>query len=432
MQKDEQELNHKTWLFSIIRKDFFSIPISIRIISLSMFLFVLWRGLWGDTFFSLYIKTIVNNVFRVAVIASLLPLIKMFFSVSIGALDDHSNIRSIIFVSKVIAVLMSVCFFFAGFEHSMLLLIIAVVLNGISWAALTTSYECLMRQYGKKENGSTIFGLYFSSYNAAYVVWALIAAVLVRYVSLPYLFLFIWVFASISFITDSKLPNLSRKKIKEFLGKESFLHQFLREVISLSAIRNSFAALRSTSGKIYKALGYEFIFNVLNYIWFIFIPIVAIKSNLSLSQIAVIFAIMRLPYVIDFFTGEIADKYNKKKFILIILLFLSFLYALLGFRDGFGSIIIISLGIAFGLSMLRPVISWLISYYIDPSVWGKITWIQEFTANFWAMFGALFFGVLTLFLGMSASFIIIGVWIFLIATIGIIKKFHLLPKRWNE
>jgi sugar phosphate permease len=85
---------------------------------------------------------------------------------------------------------------------------------------------------------------------------------------------------------------------------------------------------------------------VLNYIGLIFIPIVAIQNNLSLSQIAIIFVIMRLPYVIDFFSGEFADKYSKKRFILITLFFLSFLFALLGFKNSFGSIITISFGIS--------------------------------------------------------------------------------------
>ena len=142
------------------------------------------------------------------------------------------------------------------------------------------------------------------------------------------------------------MPNLSKKKIKEFLGKESFLHQFFREVFSFASIRRAFASLKTANKRLYHALGYEFIFNVLNYIGFIFIPIVAIRINLSLSQIAVIFAIMRVPYLIDFFTGEFADKYSKRRFILIVLLFLSFLFALLGFKDNFGGIITITLGIS--------------------------------------------------------------------------------------
>ncbi|MEI8090873.1 MAG: hypothetical protein WCG98_01045 [bacterium] len=52
----------------------------------------------------------------------------------------------------------------------------------------------------------------------------------------------------------------------------------------------------------FRALSNEFIFNILNYIGFIFIPIAAAKNNLTLSQIAIVFAAMRLPYVMNFFT----------------------------------------------------------------------------------------------------------------------------------
>jgi MFS family permease len=226
------------------------------------------------------------------------------------------------------------------------LLVITVALNAIAGATLMTSYQSLIRQHEKKHGKSTAFGLYFSGFNFAYVIGALLAAILIQYVSLPYLYLFIGLFALISFFTDIKLPQLSKKKIKEFLGKESFLHQFFREVFSFAPIKKTFVALRNANKRIYQALGFEFLFNVLNYIGFIFIPIVAIENNLTLSQIAIIFAVMKFPYVIDFFTGEFADKYSKRRFTLIVLLFLSFLIALLGFKDSFGSIMIISFGIA--------------------------------------------------------------------------------------
>lgn len=425
MNNDNHEHNG---IIKVIEKDFFSIPISIRMVSLSVFLFILWWWLWGDTFFSIYIKSIIDNVFWIAVIAAVLSLIKMIFSINIGTLDDHSNIKSIIFLGKGIYILTSIFFFLAGIEKSVILLIIAVLLNGIWYATLITSYESIIRQYGKKGNRSTVFGLYFSSFNFAYVVGGLISVFLIKYISLPYLFLFVWFFSCISFITDTKLPNLSKKKIKAFLGKESFLHQFFHEVFSFSTIKKTFVSLQNVNKKLFQALEFEFVFNVLNYIGLIFIPIVAIENNLSLSQIAIIFVIMRVPYVIDFFTGEFADKYSKRRFILIVLFFISFLFALLGFKDSFGSIITISLGISTWLSLIRPVISWLISDYVDPGMWGKVTWIQEFTLNFGSMCGALIFWILSLVFGMGNSFIIIGILIFIFAWIGIAKRFHIFQK----
>jgi hypothetical protein len=41
--------------------------------------------------------------------------------------------------------------------------------------------------------------------------------------------------------------------------------------------------------------------NFLNYTSYLFIPIVAAENNLSLSQIALVFAAMKLPYVVNVF-----------------------------------------------------------------------------------------------------------------------------------
>ncbi len=429
IQNTAPQKNNKTWFFSVIKKDFFSIPTSIRMISLSVFLFVLWWALWGDTFFSVYIAYIIDNVFWISIIAAIIPFVRMIFDIGMGEVEDHSDIKSIIFLGKWIYVISSILLFVAGIEKSVILLVVASIITGLAGAALLTSYQSFIRNNAQKENRSTVFGLYFSSMNLAYVIGALIAAVLIQYTTLPYLFLFVAVFSVISFFTDKKLPNLSKKKIREFMGKESFLHNFFRQIFSIAPIKKTFVTLKNADKKLYNALGFELLFNILNYIGLIFIPIIAVQSHFSLSVIAIIFAIMRFPYVIDFFTWEFADKYSKRKFILIVLLFLSFLFALLGFRDGVGSIMIISFGIALGLSAIRPVISWLVSDYTDAGASGKITWVQEFVVNFGSMFGSVAFGVLTLILGMNNTFILIGIIVFIIALIGIIRRFHLFQKK---
>lgn len=193
-------------------------------------------------------------------------------------------------------------YFAAGMCHSVVLLVIAVLINGFATASLFTTYQTFIRKHSRKHTRGKIFGLFFSSLNFAYIVGALIASVFIRYVDLPHLFLFISLFAVISFFTDQKLPNLSRKKIKEFLGKDTFLHKFFTEVFSLRAIKKVFVTMKKYSTRMYYALGFEFLFNMLNYIGFIFIPIVSVKNNLTLSEIAIVFAVMRIPYLIDFFT----------------------------------------------------------------------------------------------------------------------------------
>lgn len=92
--------NEHNGIIRIIQKDFFSIPVSIRVIGFSLFIFILGRGLGADVFFSLYIKSIVNKVFLISIIGALLSLGKMVFSIPVGEIDDHADLKSVLFVSK--------------------------------------------------------------------------------------------------------------------------------------------------------------------------------------------------------------------------------------------------------------------------------------------------------------------------------------------
>lgn len=425
MQKNHEH----NGIIKIIKKEFFSIPISIRIVSFSLFLFIFWRGLGADTFFSIYIKDIVNNVFWVSVIWAILSLGKMFFAIPVWEIDDHANLKSVLFLSKWAYVVTWILYFVAGMINSPILLVIGVLLNGFATASLLTTYQAFIRKHSKKNIRGVIFGLYFSSLNLAYVVGALIASVIIGYISLPYLFLFVSLFSVISFFTDQKLPNLSKKEIRKFIGKDTFIHKFFVEVFSFYAIKKVIIKMKTYSFRMYYALGFEFLFNVLNYIWFIFIPIISVKNNLTLSQIALIFAVMRVPYLIDFFTGNIADNASKRKFLFFVLLFVSFLYMLLGYNENFWSIIIITFAISLGLSLMRPVISAFISDCTNTEDEWTISWVEEFVARWWEMIGIILFGISSALFGIQTSFVLVGIMIFIIANVWLARRYGLLKKK---
>lgn len=411
-------------IIKIIQKDFFSVPVSIRIVSFSLFLFILGRWLGADVFFSIYVDDIVDNIFLVSLVWAILSLGKMLFSIPVGEVDDHANLKSVLFLSKWAYVITWILYFIAGILKSPTILVIAVLLNGFATAALLTTYQTFIRKHSKKNTRGAVFGLYFSSLNLAYVIGALIASVFIEYINLPYLFLLVSLFAVLSFFTDKKLPNLSKTKIKVFLAKDTFLHKFFLEVFSFRAIKDVVMKMKSYSTRLYYALGFEFLFNLLNYIGFIFIPIISIKNDLTLSQIAIVFAVMRVPYLIDFFTGNIADKTSKRKFLFFILLFVSFLYMLLGYNEWFRSIMIITFTISLGLSLMRPVISAYVSDCTDPEDEWAISGVGEFVSKLWEMIGILLFGASSVLFGIQTSFILVGITIFILASIWLAKRFH--------
>lgn len=419
-QTKEQEVHNG--LFSVIKKEFFSIPISIRITSLSLFLFMLWWGLGADTFFSLYIKSIVNNVVLVSLIGALLPFSKLLFSLPIGEMNEHGNMKQLLFMSKLLYIIAGFLFFFAGVFSSPLLLIIAVILNGFASATMFTTYETYIHLASHDHNTQSSRWLYFSSINAAYVIGALFSVFLIPRIGFHYLYLFIVVFGILSLFTDKKIPVYKAKHLKEIFAKESFMHQFIREVFSLSPLKRAYLAITWYPKSMIYALLFEILFNSMAYIWFLFIPLIAAKNNLGLGQIALIFALMRLPYVTNFFTNGWTEGYNKKLFVAIVILFLSFLFASFWFNESFGSILIISFGISIWLSMIRPVISSLISEQTHPQDAGTIAGVQQFVAMGWSIIGSIGFGVCSGIFGMQNTFIIIWITLFVLAIWWIGKK----------
>ena len=124
---------------------------------------------------------------------------------------------------------------------------------------------------------------------------------------------------------------------------------------------------------------------------------------------------MRLPYLSNFFTADWISHYDKKSFLIGVLLFLSFLYASFTFIENFGGIILISFGIALGLAMMRPVISSLISEHAHPRDAGSITGVQQCVAMVGNVGGILFFGICSGFLGISSTFFLVGLILFVLA-----------------
>jgi MFS family permease len=154
-----------------------------------------------------------------------------------------------------------------------------------------------------------------------------------------------------------------------------------------------------------------------------------VKNNLTLSQIALVFAVMRVPYLIDFFTWNIADNTSKRKFLFFVLLFVSFLYMLLGYNESFWSIIIITFAISLGLSLMRPVISAFISDCTNPEDEWTISWVEEFVARWWEMIGIILFGISSTIFGIQTSFVLVGMMIFIVANVWLARKYGLFKKK---
>jgi uncharacterized membrane protein YfcA len=83
--------------------------------------------------------------------------------------------------------------------------------------------------------------------NAALVIGAIISSFIVKWISLPYLFLFIVLFTLLSLFSDRKIPIIKKEHFKDVFGKESFLFQFIKKVFSFKPFIKTFSLIRNES-----------------------------------------------------------------------------------------------------------------------------------------------------------------------------------------
>jgi sugar phosphate permease len=172
---------------------------------------------------------------------------------------------------------------------------------------------------------------------------------------------------------DEDLDN-----VKKLLGKNWVIPTFIKEIFSVGPWKSMFVTLKGYWMPMYVALWSEALTCFMNYVGFLFIPIVALDNNLTLSQIAILFAVMRIPYMINVFFWGVWDKYSKKIVITILVLLSSIIYILLWIYKWFFAIIILSFLISLMVALLSPVTSALVTWYAKPKDNGVISWLQEF------------------------------------------------------
>ena len=436
------------------------VPVKIRTISFSLALFMLWRWLWTDTYFSIYIREIVWNTRWVTAIWTILAITKLFFVIPIGRMNDRVNVKYILLIWKIMYAICWLLFFFAWIFHSWVWLVLAAILNWIANATTFTTYRSYYAKKSTKSDHTQVFGVYFSATYITEVIWSLIAAVLVNYLELPYMYFFVVIFALVSILQDQKIKTVLSKHYnktwkrfynrvqkeskveheidewrdskKSFFGKKWFFRAFVKECLSSKSRKEIWLILRKYDNKLYIALWSHMLTNFLNYMSFLFIPIIAVENNLSLSQIAIVFAAMKLPYIINVFIWKFWDRYSKKLLISIILVLMSFLYVGLWFSDNFYTILTLTFLISLWIAMLNPLTSALVISYTKPKDMWAMTWVKDFASRLWDIIWSLWFWTLTAIIWLSKWFITIWICTFWLWAYLMIKKLVSYHRENNE
>ena len=410
------------WIFAKMKDKFFLVPKNVRLISLSVFIFMLWRWIWWDTFYSVFIESIVENVFRVSLIWAILPLVKLFVAPAVWELNDDSDKKHVFAFSKILYILSSVFYVTAWFLKNPRLLLIAVIINWVWSSSTFVTYFSSVRENCNKNHSEASWWLFFTWFNGAYVVWALISALLIQFVNLPFLYVFIAVFSFLSLLIDWKIPfhEWNNKIVSE--NHLDFVKKFCKRCFSIQPMKKMIISLKASSRSLWNGLWYEMLYALLDYLSLLFIPLVALSDWLWLWQIAIVFAVMRLPYIFNLFVSWRDEWFNKKLFIAVVLVFLAWLFILLWFNLSFIMILIVSFCISFWLSVMKPVVSAMITEHAqNDNIW-LISWAEQFATFLWNIMWSMWFWILSSVFTMNIAFFIVWLSLAVLAGLSFFKR----------
>lgn len=393
--------------FQKMRKDFQEIPLLVKLMFWNMSLLRFWRGIGINMYYSVYLKWLFDNLIVVSVLWSLLALIKLAFSIPTGILDNKMNSKTILIVGKWLFIVAGVLYFIAGFFSIPRLVIIAIIAQGIWTPMVFNTNQFLIRKLVPINISSETFWLFFSFYQTGYLIAALITAALM-YFKLPieYFFLIASVFSVLTL-----LHNTKTKKV----DKHGLFYEIKHDVLKKDLYSKVLGHLKDKTPGLKIMLLIQGLHWLLYYVSFMFIPLLALSKNMTLIDIALIFAVMRIPHSLTFYIEALFK--NRWEFLVTIGCFILCAISLicLAIFPGFWVMLIFSFIMSTLTALSRPMISGIISKLIKPKEYAEVTGVQDFITRFGEIIGYLVFGIVSHYIGMSLGFVSISIAIILVS-----------------
>lgn len=382
-----------------IGKSFKEIPLGIKLI---IFVIFLWSFGWGfvDPYYSIFIETFGTSYSLLGLFISLMGVISLITIIPLIRLVDKVKDARIMEDGQILYFFAILTYVLAGILKSIPLLVFAMFLNGIAHPFVVVGAESYIRKHSKKLGNSIAFGYYTTFEYTGWILGMIIAAFLIKYINLNLMFLFVLPGVISSFFL---LPRIKEKGIKSFVkGLTMYFHK-RQDFISI------FSDIKNLDHKMTFLLCLSFFDGMVRMLTRVFIPLLAIAIGLSLKHIAILMAIMHIPYIFSFIFSKITDNVPKMNVISVSLFVGSIsLLALTFAGDYFWIAVFASLNSA-AIAFIRPAYNGIITHLTPNSMLGTITGINKLFMKLGAIIGPLLAGIVSDYFGIEYAFLVFAV-----------------------
>lgn len=364
----------------------------------------------GEAFIPIFILMFSDTFLKAGILASIYDLV-FFLSLPIAAyLADNVKAKRIILTGYIMYIFIGLGYFLAGLTSSILFLILARGLNGLSYSLDQTARETYIMRHVPKSKESRVFGHFDFLTSLWWMVAVVIGILSIKYVPIYWLLLFITPTTIISFLIVSRLKE---KPINKRNNISILKNAYLKMVKEVKSFDNGLKTL----SVLYLGLG------VVASIIYFFTPVIAYSKGESMVQAVTIVLAYTLPYLFGDYLGKIADKYKEKIYLLGIFSLMLILGSLIYISNYF--LILITVFIASTIFELMYLTNYHIMARIASRIHlGEVDGSLNLIGSLGAVIGPILFGFLVDNINLTNAYlIIIGITLLLFGFIYAKRKY---------
>lgn len=391
-------------------KDIHAVPNGIKLIVFMIFLRTLGWG-FVDPFYSFYLLQFATDYTVIGSLVSLASLSALLTIIPLMRLTDKVKETTLISDGQLLYLLVIISFVFAGIFKSVPLLLISLIFAGIAQTFIVVGSEAYIRKHNR--SGKTgPFALYLALDYFGWILGMVIASWLIVYYDFNSMFLFVIPSVIASFFI---LPRIRERGLRSFFsGIKRYFHT-KNDLVSIVT------DVKSLNPKVIFFLILAFFDGMIRMFSFIFIPLFALKINLSLPQIALMMAAMYFPFSLSFFFSEFSVKMKRMSVIAFGLFTGAVSFILLYFIVDKLWFVFFAASISLSLAIIRPAYNGAITRLAPRGMLGEITGLNNLVERIGRVIGPILIGLVADRYGLPITFLMIA---FIAIFLGVLSLMH--------
>lgn len=374
-----------------------SIPMGIKLIVFVVFLRTLGWGL-VDPFYSLYLNQFHENYTVIGLLTSLLSFAALLAVIPLIRLADRVKEAIIIGDGEVLYFFVILAYVLAGVFKSIPLLILGLIFNGVAQTFIAVGSEAYIRKHDG-EGRAGPFGFYVALDYFGWIIGMLIAAFTVQYYGLNMMFLFVMPSIIASFFI---LPHIHER------GLKSLTKGFKKYFNSKNDVLELCKDCKKLDPRMIFFLIIAFFDGVIRMFSYIFIPLFGLSINLDLRSIALLMAVMYLPFIFSYFFSELSDRMRKMNVIATGLFIGAVSFISLYFIVQKAWVILLAATISLSMAIIRPAYNGAITRLTPRRMLGEVTGLNNFVERLGRILGPVLTGLIADFYGLPTAFLAIA------------------------